>query len=146
MNPVRILFAAVLATGLVAGGQRAAAEMTRLGAWEVHHQVVATTFLKPDIADHYGVVRARDRTLLNIAVLGSDGTPVPVSISGTLRNLLDQSQPLEFREVREGTAIYYLAEFRHTDRETLRFAVDLVPPDGVPQRLEFQQQLYWDGR
>jgi hypothetical protein len=123
-----------------------AEQFRRLGAWDVHYVVIRTSFLKPEIAARNNIVRGRDRALLNLSVLGRDGQPVAAEVTGTVRNLLEQVQPLEFQTVREGTAIYYLAEVRHTDRETLRFAIDIVPPDGIPQQLRFQQQLYEDGR
>ncbi|MFM8354627.1 MAG: DUF4426 domain-containing protein [Gammaproteobacteria bacterium] len=123
-----------------------AEQFRRLGAWDVHYVVIRTSFLKPEIAARNNIVRGRDRALLNLSVLGRDGQPVAAEVTGTVRNLLEQVQPLEFQTVREGSAIYYLAEVRHTDRETLRFAIDIVPPDGIPQQLRFQQQLYEDGR
>ena len=124
----------------------AAEQKAKLGPWEVHYVVVDTTFLKPEVASSYGVTRGRDRAMMNISVLDPKGVPVAARLSGTLINLLSQREPLEFREVREGEAIYYLAEFKHTDRDVLRFEVDIVPPDGKPQRLEFQQKMYWTDR
>jgi len=123
-----------------------AEQKQQLGPWEVHYALVPTSFLKPDIAVRYGVTRGRDRAMLNISVLDDAGNPVAVEISGTITNLLSQRQPISFREVSEGRAIYYLAEVKHTDREVLRFAVDIIPPDGSAQRLQFQQTMYWDGR
>lgn len=123
-----------------------AEQMRQLGPWEVHYALVPTSFLKPDIAARYQVTRGRDRAMLNISVLDEAGNAVAVEISGTIINLLSQQQPIQFREVREGPAIYYLAQVKHTDREVLRFAVDIVPPDGSDRRLEFQQTMYWDGR
>ena len=123
-----------------------AEQFRRLGAWDVHYVVIRTSFLKPDIAARNNIVRGPDRALLNISVLGQDGQPVAAELSGTVRNLLEQVTPLEFQTVREGEAIYYLPQIRHTDRETLRFAIDIVPPDGITQQLRFQQQLYEDGR
>lgn len=123
-----------------------AEQKVQLGPWEVHYVVVGTTFLKPEVAADYGVVRGRDRAFINLSVLDPEGTPVPAAVSGTMVNLLSQSEPLRFREVREGEAIYYLAEFKHTDRDTLRFAVDIVAPDGEARQLKFQQRMYWDGQ
>ncbi|MGA0839595.1 MAG: DUF4426 domain-containing protein [Pseudomonadales bacterium] len=123
-----------------------AEQFRRLGNWDVHYIVVRTSFLTPEIAARNGIVRGRDRAFLNISVLGPDGAPVAAEVSGTQRNLLEQVTILEFKEIREGEARYYLAQFQHTDRDTLRFAIDIVPPDGKPQRLAFQQQMFEDGR
>lgn len=123
-----------------------AEQFRRLGEWDVHYVVIRTSFLKPEIAALHGIVRGPDRALLNISVIGTDGLPVAAEVTGRLRNLLEQEAPLEFQEVREGEAVYYLAPVKHTDRETLRFRIEIRPPDGSIQHLEFQQQLYVDGR
>jgi hypothetical protein len=123
-----------------------AEQKQRLGDWDVHYILFQTSFLKPDIAARHGIVRGRDRALLNISVIGTDGLPVAASITGRFRNLLEQTSILEFQEIQEGTAVYYLAEVRHTDRETLRFVIDITPPDGIPQQLRFQQQMFSDPR
>lgn len=155
MNPTYRIRAAAMRTltcisllvGLLAVALPASAEQKqRLGDWDVHYVLIQSSFLKPEIAARYGIVRGRDRALLNISVLGDDGLPVAVNIGGTVRNLLEQTTALDFRRVEEGTAIYYLAEVRHTDRETLRFAIDIVPPDGSQQRLQFMQQMFQDPR
>jgi hypothetical protein len=116
------------------------------GAYTAHYTLVPTLFLKPDIATAYGIARSRDRALLNVSVLDVDGRPVRARLTGSVRNLLEQQQALTLREVTEGEAVYYLAEVRHTDREVLRFAIDILPPDGPTQTLTFQQQMYWEGR
>lgn len=119
-----------------------AEQMRRLGAWDVHYILFPTMFLSPEIAANYRITRGPDLALLNISVLSAQGVPTRVAIEGTVTNLLGQQQPLGFSETREGDAVYYLASIRYTDRETLRFAIDIVPPDGTAQRLEFQQQMY----
>lgn len=65
---------------------------------------------------------------------------------GHMTNLLGQQQGLKFKEVREGTAIYYLATIKYTDREVLRFNIRLTPPEDSTKELKFQQQMYWDVR
>ena len=136
-----------LALLLLLGSTIAWAEQkAQLGPWDVHYVVVGTMFLKPEVAANYGVTRGRDRAFMNLSVLDPEGTPVRADVSGIMINLLSQREPLRFREVLEGDAIYYLAEFKHTDRDTLRFVVDIVPPDGEARQLEFQQRMYWDGR
>ena len=144
MRDSLLLVTAILLLGL--GPIAHADQFRRLGEWNVHYVVIRTSFLKPEIAARYSIVRGPDRALLNISVIGTDGQPVAAEVSGRMRNLLEQESPLEFQEVREGEAVYYLAPVRHTDRETLRFRIEIRPPDGSIQHLEFQQQLYVDGQ
>jgi hypothetical protein len=121
-----------------------AEQMQQLGNWEVHYVLIPTTFLNKDVAASYQIDRGRDRALVNISVLDEQGNPVIAAVTGRVTNLLGQVQSLDFEEVIEGTAVYYLAEVRHTDREVLRFEVDIVPPDDLKQQLKFQQKVYWD--
>ncbi len=121
-----------------------AEQKQRLGPYDVHYVVVQSTFFSAEIAERYQIVRGRDRALLNISVLNGSGSPVRAMLEGTVTNLLGQVTPLDFREVLEGEAVYYLAEVKHTDRETLRFAVSITTDDGVRRELRFQQQMFWD--
>ncbi len=116
-----------------------------LGPYEAHYVVVQSTFFNEEIAARYDIVRGRDRALVNLSFLDEALTPIAVTASGTVTNLLGQMTVLDFREVKEGDAVYYLAEIRHTDRETLRFKVTVAMPDGKERELEFQQQMFWDG-
>ena len=122
-----------------------AEQQQRLGPYEVHYVVVRSSFFSEAIAEQYDIVRGRDRALMNISVL-ENGAPVTAALGGTVINLLEQRTTLEFREVEEGSAVYYLAEVRYTDRETLRYRVTITGPDGIERELAFQQKMYWDGR
>jgi hypothetical protein len=123
-----------------------AEQMRRIGDFEAHYSLLPTTFLKPDIAARYGITRGRDQALLNVSILGADGVPVPAQLSGSVRDLLGQQRTLEFQEVQEGQAVYYLTTMRHDHREVLRLAIDIGTPDGAVHRLEFQQELFWADR
>lgn len=139
---VRLLCLTCLAA--VAPGAAVAEQFERIGPYEAHYSVVSTTFLKPAVAADYGIVRARDRALVNIAVIDPAAGPVPATVTGTVTDLLGTTRDLEFREVREGEAIYYLATARHGDEETLRFRIDVATPEAGPHQLAFQQKLYWN--
>lgn len=123
-----------------------AEQFQQLGRFEAHYSVIPTTLLKPAIAADYDITRARDRALVNIALIDPQSGPVPANVSGSVRDLLSLERPLEFTEVREGEAVYYLATIEHGDEETMRFFVDVETPDGTSHRLEFQQKLYWTDR
>ena len=138
---VSALLLALLVPGLAHTEQK-----VMLGPYEAHWVVVQSTFFNEEVAGKYGIVRGRDRALMNLSFLDASLTPVAVSLSGVSKNLLSQEVALEFREVREGPAIYYLAEVRHTDRETLRFRIQVSTPDGQTREMAYQQQMFWDGR
>ena len=139
---IRLLTLALLCCALPA----VADQKQKLGAYDVHYIVVPTSFFNTDIATQYNIVRGKDRALMNISVLNEEGVPVQALIEGYMTNLLGQQQRLDFKEVTEGDAVYYLAPIKHTDRETLRFTVEIATPDDQTHQLKFQQQMYWDGR
>jgi hypothetical protein len=89
-----------------------------LGDWEVHYIALNTTFLTPDIAKNYGIVRSRYNALINISVLDRQNKQAQsVVLTGQARNLLGVLKTLSFKQVKEGEAIYYLAVLPFSDRE-----------------------------
>ncbi len=121
-----------------------AEEKTMLGNWEVHHIVLSTTFLTPEIAKANNIVRSKYNALVNISVLdGKDKTAQNVSITGTARNLLGNSKKLAFKKVTEGDAIYYLAVFSYAHKEKFRFDIN-IQQGNETQTLQLQQEMYVD--
>lgn len=109
---------------------------------EVHYVVVNTLFLDPDVAKRYGVVRAKDRAIVNLSVLSADGNAIPADVAGVTVNLLSQQATLAFATLREGESIYYIAPIRYTDQDVLRFRIVVKLPDREPMNVEFQQLMY----
>lgn len=114
------------------------------GDYEVHYIVLPTVSLNAEVAAKYGLPRGRNRSLVNISVLNLLGQPISAQVSGRSTNLLGQSQVLDFSEVKEGEAIYYLALLRHASEEFHRVAIDVVLPNGTTAELRFQQQMFWE--
>jgi len=115
------------------------------GPFELHYSVVNTTFLEPKVAATYGITRGKKRAILNLAVRehGADGSEArTMQIKGRTWDLI-QNQFLEFREIREGPAIYYIAEFKFINEEWRFFEVDFRP-EGADQTytFKFKHQLY----
>lgn len=134
----------MLAFALLCTGWAHAEQSVRFDDLEVHYVLLASTFLEPDVAARYGIVRARDRGLVNLSVLSGSGEPRPARVDGVLKNLLGQRIDLEFRELEDGDAIYYIATFRYTDAELLRFEITVATPDEGGGTVRIEQKLYWD--
>lgn len=139
-----LIFAALLA---LSAGPARAEQMERFGDLEVHYIALNTTTLAPEMAERYGLPRADNQALVNISGrrVQADGTttPVALSLAGEVKNLLGQSAPLDFREVREPGAIYYLATLTFSDRDTLRFDLSVTDQDtGRTHPLQFHKQLW----
>jgi len=142
----QVAFALVLLllASLVLQSTANAEEKTLLGNWEVHHIVLSTTFLTPEIAKANNIVRSKYNALVNISVLDSkDKTAQNVSITGTARNLLGNSKKLTFKKVTEGDAIYYLAVFSYSHKEKFRFDIN-IQQGNETQTLQLQQEMYVD--
>ena len=136
----------IAALGLISAAY--AEQLLRFGDIEAHYVVLASTRIKPEIAEQHGIVRGHDRALVNIALRDTNiagnamAAAIPGRLSGTATNLLGQVTELRFREVREDEAIYYLAMLLHTDEEIFRFDSEIRIQGQAPQHLRFQQKLY----
>jgi len=123
-----------------------AENMKKLEHLDVHYIAFGATFLTPKIAKAYDIQRSRYNGVINIAVLDNtiEGKPAKrVSISGKARNDLGQIKPLEFDEVTEGDAIYYVAQVTYSHEETYYF--DITVNDGSGnQSFKFKQKFYVD--
>jgi hypothetical protein len=143
LTHVRIIF---LWLALLAGPSLAQQSET-FGPFELHYSVVNTTFLNPTIAATYGITRGEKRAILNLAVrenLASGSEARAMLLQGRTWDLI-QNQTLEFREIREGEAIYYIAEFPFINEEWRFFEIDFRPT-GAQQTytFKFKHQLYVD--
>jgi len=132
-----LAWALLLLPGIAAGEQ-----MQRFGGFEAHYVVFPSTFVQSGIAHQHGLRRGAGLAVVNISVLDESGRGAACAIVGHSKNLLGQVSPLTFKEVREGDAVYYLAEVRHSDQEVLRFSLTITPSDASPFNLNFQQRLH----
>nr|WP_086940317.1 DUF4426 domain-containing protein [Thaumasiovibrio occultus] len=123
-----------------------AEQAVRFDNLAVHYSAIPTTFLSPEVATQYQIQRSRYAALLNISVLdqNKDNQAVMASITGHAKNLLGNRFPLEFRQVKEGSAIYYLAEIKHTHEDKLQFEIQVLTAGGTTNTLTFEQTFYTD--
>ena len=101
------------------------------GDYVVHFVAISTDQLTAEVAKAYNIVRSRNRALLNVSILkkmaGTTGQPVPGSVAALVANDTGQVKDTNLREIREGDAIYYVADFAVSNAETLIFTVDVTP-------------------
>ena len=146
MNNLIVKFLLAITLSLFMMSHAGAENMKKLGSMNVHYMAIGSTFFSPEIAKAYGITRSRYNGLIHISVLDNtkSGNPAKtVSINGQAKNNLGQFKDLDFKEVKEGNAIYYLAQVSYNDEETLHFTLDIN--DGTEQqRLKFSQKFYVD--
>ncbi|MGQ7960565.1 DUF4426 domain-containing protein [Pseudomonas sp. SP16.1] len=121
----------------------AAAERKQsFGDLDVHYSVFNSSFLQPDIAAATGLTRSKILGVVNVAVLKA-GKASTAQVGGQVKNLLGQVTPLSFKQVSEGDAIYYLAQFPFAEREVLSFTLDVRQGD-TPHSFSFNQEMFPD--
>lgn len=120
-----------------------AEQKQQIGQWDVHYSAFNSTFLTPEIAAQYGITRSDKRGLVNISVLHSDTqSAVRAKPEGYVSNPRGGVQNLEFQEITEGDAIYYLASFQFGDEEVMRFTLRFPDSKNAGETLTFEQQFY----
>ncbi len=128
-----------------------AAQFETFGDYVVHYNAINTSLLQPEVAKQYGINRSKNRALLNISVRKkgagnmTQDSAVTALVKVTATNLNAQLQTLDMREIREGDAIYYIAQLSIDNAETLNFNVKVDPEyKGQQHEVKFRQQFFVD--
>lgn len=138
------LFILVLFTMATAASAESSKEF---GDYVIHYNSFRSDTLSPEIAKSYNLTRRNNRIIVNISVIkkvvGATGDPVAAAIEGNASNLTGQLKALEFREIRENKAIYYLAESKVSDGEQLKFDLKITP-EGQKNatRVQFEKRFF----
>lgn len=137
---------AALLLGALAAGAAHAERFVRSGALEIHYNAIHADAVDPAAARAHGIARSAHRGLVNVSVVARDDAPVPraveASVSGAVSNLAGQRQALAFRAVREGEALYYLAEFPIAGEDVYRFELAVAPAGSARvETIRFDQPL-----
>lgn len=142
------LFKTLIFLSLTLASLNTYAESSReFGDYVVHYNAFRSDTISPEIAKQYGLTRANNRVLINIAVLkkvmNTTGKPTASTVTGHASNLTGQLKQLEFKEIKEGTAIYYLAETKISDGEFLKFDLKITPEgENRAARLNFNKRFF----
>ncbi len=120
-----------------------AAQFVNHGGYRIHYTTFPSTLIPPDVASVHGITRAENQVVLNISVRKGD-EPVGVELNGSVTNLLNQMTSLDFSEVNEQDAIYYLAHHTAIEKDILRFSITLTFDDDavLPYQLEFVRNYF----
>ena len=117
------------------------------GDYELHFNAISTDQLQPEIARAYNIARSKNRAMLNVSILKSNGSLTGSPISGevniTVTNLTGQSKDLTVKQIRDGEAIYYVGDVAIANAETLVFDIKALP-EGESKELtvRFVRQFY----
>ncbi len=136
-----------LLTGFIVSNVAAEQSQT-IGDYTVHYSAFTTDQLTPDVAKLYKIQRSKNRVMVNISVLKNSensklGTPVKAHVLGTVKNLSEQLQDLDMREIVEEGAVYYIADSQFNNEETLRYNFNITPEgETTPLQISFEDTFY----
>lgn len=126
--------------------QPASASDVDIGDHIVHFSAQSTDQLSPDVARAYGIVRSKNRAMLNVSVI-KEGTTVAVPADITVRtvNLAGQLKNVTMRKIQEQEAIYYIGETAVANHETLVFNISITPEGTMEASdVRFTREFYTD--
>ena len=116
------------------------------GAIKIHYNALTTDQLLPEVARAYKIERSKTRGMVTMSVLKKNSvgvpTPVPAKLTVYATNLNQQLANIEMREIKEGTAIYYLGEFRVGAPDTLKFTTTIEVAGEPKREMVFKQKFY----
>lgn len=118
------------------------------GEYVVHFNALPSGFIPSATARQYGIVRSKQRAILNVSVLkknklGTSAAAVEADVDVLATNLNGQSRSIDLRQVQEEAAIYQLGTFRITDAETLDFILNVTPKGSkATYTVKFRQQFF----
>lgn len=127
---------------LIATNTALAQQSTRFGQYELHHSIVYTTFLSPQVAVEYGIARGADKAILTLSVRNVDSGEIagrPMTIEGRTWDLITGGD-MDIKEIREGRATYYIIPFEFLDRE-YRFFEFTFQPEGAEAPFEHKMKV-----
>jgi hypothetical protein len=145
---IRYIFNSFILLTLSGLGTIAYAENSKeFGDYVIHYNAFRSDTLEPEVAKTYDLARRNNRLIVNIAILkkvmNTTGKPTAAVVTGHASNLTGQLKKLDFREIKEGNAIYYLAESKFSDGEFLKFELNIVPEgEDHPARLKFDKRFF----
>ncbi|MFJ5284900.1 DUF4426 domain-containing protein [Pseudomonas sp. NPDC088429] len=129
------LSASALAADVIKGERQ-----ETFGDVTVHYNTFNSTYLQPDIAKAAELIRSKNQGVINVSVI-KDGKPLIASVTGAVKDLTSKSVPLNFRQVTEQGAVYYIAQYPVEQQETRTFEIKVQNGDKI-NTINFNQELF----
>lgn len=137
---ITVLLAACLSLSAVAADAIKGERKEVFGDITVHYNTFNSTFLTPDIAKASELIRSKNQGVINVSVI-KDGKPLIANVTGTIKDLTSQTVTLNFRQVTEQGAIYYIAQYPVEQQETRTFEIKVQNGDKI-NTINFNQELF----
>jgi Domain of unknown function (DUF4426) len=122
---------------------------THVDGYSIHHNAFTTDTLAPEVAKTYHIQRSKHRGLLNVTVIkdapSSPGASVEAKVKVDATNLSGQVRNIDMREVKDGSAVYYIGDFHVSNEETLTFRMQVTPAGaGRTYQAQLTQEFFTD--
>ena len=134
-----VLTACLSVTAMAADAIKGERQET-FGDTTVHYNTFNSTYLTPDIAKAAELVRSKNQGVINVSVI-KDGKPLVASVTGSVKDLTSQSVPLNFKQITEQGAIYYIAQYPVDQQEIRTFEIKVQNGDKI-NTINFNQELF----
>ena len=134
------LLTACLGASAMAAGPIDSNRQKAFGDITVHYSTFTSSFLQPETAQAVGVVRSKNKGLINVSVI-KGMEPVAAQVTGTIKDLTGKSEMLTFKQITEKGAIYYLAPYSVPQQEFRTFTIN-VETGGKAHGFSFTQELF----
>ena len=142
----KLLRTTALSCLLCLGAPAEADQNIDFGDYVIHYNALNSSSITPAVAKTYKITRGQNHGVVVISVLRKNAAApqgVTSMLQGQVRNDIAQISGLDFREIVEGNAVYYVGGFRHDNNERLSFLVN-IQPEGQPSsyKLKFDQTFF----
>ncbi len=110
------------------------------GDYRIYYNSFPSTMIPSSMTSQYHIERADNRYITNISVHKS-GVATHAGVEGFATNLIGQKILLNFAEITESDAVYYLANAVMGSNDTWRVSISIKVEDRPsPLILEFEQR------
>lgn len=137
---VTFLLVACLSVSAIAADTIKAERQEVFGDITVHYNTFNSTYLQPDIAKAAELIRSKNQGVINVSLIRA-GKPLIAQVTGTVKDLTSSSVPLNFKQVTEQGAIYYIAQYPVQQQETRTFEIKVQTGDTI-NTINFNQELF----
>ena len=135
-----LLITACLSVSALAADVIKSERQETFGDTTVHYNTFNSTYLTPDIAKAAGLTRSKNQGVINVSVI-KDGKPLTAEVNGSVKDLTSQTVPLNFKQITEQGAIYYIAQYPVDQQEIRTFEIKVQNGDKI-NTINFNQELF----
>ncbi|WP_428196178.1 DUF4426 domain-containing protein [Aliivibrio kagoshimensis] len=139
---MKILFSLLL---LILSQSAIAEQFKQIKDLEVHYSAFNSTLIPAKVTRQYQIKRSGYNALINVTMLDRSqaGKPAITGIvKGTAKNLLGTIKPLKFKEIKESTSVYYIAELPFVNEELYSIKIDVSSGLKGSGTITFNQKFY----